>query len=253
MKYYSNLVALRVFTFEDILNFIGNEKTAKSYLSRMCKNGKIRRVKRNLYSVIDLFTQSDLASQHVIASHITDTSFVSYHSAFEFYGFYNQSYTEMQISSFKKFSDFEYGDYLFHCFLTKSFKQIDIVQGVRVSSIERTIVDSINMLGKVMDAEELVKCIDFIHYVDANKIKEMLLEYDRDLLFRKVGYVLSFFRNTLNLDDDFFYFCKSHSNVNNYGMLSHGEMKQLEFVSEWGLYAYKDLLSLKNKGGEVDV
>lgn len=248
MKYYSNLVSLRVFSFGDALKFISNDKSTKSYLSRMCKDGKIRRIKRDLYSVIDLFTNTDIASQYNIASHITDSSFVSYHSAFEFYDFYNQSYTEIQISSFTKFNDFEYEDYLYHCILTKSDNQIENIQGTRVSSIERTIVDSINMLGKVMDVEELVKCIDFIRYVNYDKIKEMLLVYNKDLLYRKVGYVLSFFKDTLKLPNEFFDFCKSHSNINNYGFLSHGEIKKLEFISEWGIYAYKDLLKLVNKG-----
>lgn len=253
MKYYTSLVEMRVFSFNDALNIIGNVATTKSYLSRMCHEGMIKRIKRDYYSVIDLYTKSDMASRYVIASNITDSSFVSYHSAFEFYGFYNQTYTEVQISTLKKFSDFVYEDYLYHSIMSNCTKQIDKIQGVRVTSIERTIVDSINMLGKVMDVEELVKCIDFVRYVNVDKIKEMLLEYDKDLLYRKVGYVLSFFKDELNLSDEVFSFCLEHSNVKNFGVLSSGEVRKLEFISAWGLYAYKDLRKLMNKGEDVDV
>ena len=253
MKYYSDLVSLRVFSLNDLFKIIGNKTNAKRYLARMCKSDKIRRIKKNLYSVIDLYDKTDLASAFVIASHINDNSFVSYHSAFEFYGFYNQTYTEMQVSSTNKFSNFEYGDYYYHCYISKIDKQIDLVKGVKVTSLERTIVDSINMLGKVMDVEELVKCLDFVQYLNAEKIKEMLLEYNIDLLYRKVGYVLSFYKKIKGINEDFFQFCKNKSNVKNFGAISYGEMRQLEFVSEWGIYAYKNLKVLTNKGENENV
>lgn len=253
MKYYSDLAEMRVFTLDEAINIIGNKDNAINYLSRMCKNGLINRIKKNLYSVIDLSTKTDIANHYFIASHINECAFISYHTAFEFYGFYNQSYSEVQVSSPKRFTDFIYNDLNYHYILSNITKQIDIVQGVKVTSLERTIVDSINMLGKVMDVEELVKCLDFINYVDVNKLMEMLLEYDKDILYRKVGYVLSYFKESLNLDNSFFDFCKKHSNVLNYGYLSYGEIKQLEFISEWGLYAYKDLKSIIGKGGDIDV
>ena len=116
-----------------------------------------------------------------------------------------------------------------------------------------TIVDSINMLGKVIDVEELVKCLDFVQYLNAEKIKEMLLEYNIDLLYRKVGYVLSFYKNIKGINEDFFQFCKNKSNIKNFGAISYGEMRQLEFVSEWGRYAYKNLKVLTNKGENENV
>ena len=48
----------------------------------------------------------------------------------------------MQVSSTNKFSNFEYGDYYYHCYISKIDKQIDLVKGVKVTSLERTIVDS---------------------------------------------------------------------------------------------------------------
>ena len=95
--------------------------------------------------------------------------------------------------SHKRFTEFNYGDYRYRCFLSNNSIQVDSIQGVKVTSIERTIVDSINLLGKSMDIEELVKCIELIHHVNEKKIEEMLEYYDKDLLYRKVGYVLSYF------------------------------------------------------------
>ncbi len=248
MKNYQVMAPMGVFSLGQAIEAIGNESNAKKALSNMVRNKQVRRVKKNLYSIVDPVTQDDSMSRFVIASHVTEDSFIGLHSAFEFYGFYNQIYYEIQILSTKRFLDFQYRDYSYRYFLSKSLTQIEMIQGVRVSSIERTVVDSINLLGKAMDAEELVKCLSLVHRVNTEKVKEMLLEYDKDLLYRKVGYVLSFFKEDFNLTDDFFLFCKEKSNVLNYGYLLYSDTRKLEFIKEWGIYAYKDLKRLSGKG-----
>lgn len=253
MKYYQILAPMGVFSLSQAIALIGNEYNTKKALSSMIVNNQLRRVKKNLYSIVDIVTKDDAMNQFVIASHITENSFVGLHSAFEFNGFYNQSYSEIQVFSTKRFIDFHYGDYLYRYLHTNSLSQIETIQGVRVSSIERTIVDCINLLEKSMEMDELVKCIGLVHHVNEKRIKEMLLEYNIDLLYRKVGYVLSFFKNELNLTDDFFAFCKENSNVNNYGYISYANTTKLEFIKEWGIYAYKDLMKLSEKGGNIDV
>ena len=128
MKYYSALASKFIFSFDDALKFLKTESNTKRYLYRMIQSGQINRIKKNLYSLIDPATQTDMANHFLIATHINKDSFVSYHSAFEFYGFYNQTYTTVQVSSLNKFIYFEYNDYLYHCILTKTNKQIDVIQ-----------------------------------------------------------------------------------------------------------------------------
>lgn len=253
MKYYPVVAQTGIFVFDDVVKITGNEGKAKKAILSMLKANEIRRIKKNLYTAVDLSNMEDYSNRFVIGSHITNLSFISYHSAFEFYGFYNQVYYDMQISSINKFNSFGYGGYEYKFYEAKSLKQVITIQGVNVSSIERTIIDSINMLGKVMDTEELVKCVDLVHLVNEELLKEMLLEYDKDILYRKVGYFLSFFKKELSISDSFFDFCKEKSNVKNIGYLSFGEMRKLEFIKEWGIYAYQDLKKLTNKGADIDV
>ena len=189
MKYYQSLVPMGIFSFKEASNLIGNAENTKKYLANMIKNNQLRRIKKNLYSIIDPTTNDDLMNRFVIASHITDNSFVCLHSAFEYYGFYNQNYYDIQVMSPKRFTNFDYNDYRYCFFLSNNMNQIDLIQGVKVTSIERTIVDSINLLGKSMDIEELIKCLSLIHHINEEKIKDMLGQYDKDLLYRKVGYV----------------------------------------------------------------
>lgn len=253
MKYYNDLFKLGIFTFSDALNIIGNLSNTKHEISNLIKKGYINRIKKSLYSVIDLSTLDDYNNRFVIASHITDDSFISYHSAFEFYACYNQVFYDVYVSSLKKFQSFSYSDYNYRYLETNSLTQVEVIQGVKVTSIERTIVDSINMLGKVMDVEELVKCVDLIHMLNEEKIKEILLEYNKDVLYRKVGYFLSFYKNEFNLSEFFFVFCLEHSNINNKGYISHNELNKLVYIKEWGIYAYKDIHQLVDKGGNIDV
>ena len=253
MKYYKELAKFETFTLSDAMNIIGNITATKKYLTNMVKAGAVHRIKKNLYTCYNFAEYSDCANHLQIASHINENSFVGLHTAFEFYAFYNQVYCEVQVFSTKRFREFEYAYYYYKCYLTNSTSQVDLIKGIRVTSIERTIVDSINMLGKAMDTEELLKCLDLVHIIDINKIKEMLLEYDIDLLYRKVGYILSYYKDGLRIDDSFFEFCKAKSNRLNCGYLSNYEINGLEYISEWGIYAYKDLKKLVYKGGGIDV
>lgn len=253
MKYYQQLAPIGVFSFQDAVKIIGDVSNTKKALKAMIGKGEISKIKRDLYAVIDLSTGDNFSNRFIIASKITDNSFISYHSAFEFYGFYNQTYNTVQVSSLNRFSNFTYDGYNYSYYQTNSDIEVEVIQGARVTSIERTVVDSINMLGKVMDVEELIKCLDLIHIIKEEKIKNMLLYYDKDILYRKVGYILSFYKEEFDLSDSFFDFCKSHSNIKNYGNISNGEIKKLEFISEWGLYGYRNLRRITNKGGDLDV
>lgn len=246
MKFYGQLALLGAFTYKEAAKIIKNSNPMKT-LDLFLKCGYIRKVKRNLYVCVDLATGADLADRFRIASKINDDSFVSCHSAFEFYGFYNQVYFTNQVSSYRRFSNFEYDGMQFESLISNESKQIDYLKGVRVTSLERTIVDSINTLGKTMDVEELLKCLELIPSLEEEKIKEMLLTYNKDSLYRKAGYILSYFKNDFGLSEEFFVFCKEHSKSKNIVKISNHEINKLQYISEWNILAYKELLRLLYK------
>lgn len=254
MKYYKDLAQLTAFTLKDARQKIdGGSGNTPQVLNAMVKNGSVRRIRKNLYTCTDFVNGGDVANRFDIASKITPSSFVAFHSAFEFFGFYNQVFYDVQVCSQNRFSNFEDKGYYYRFFASGTNSQVDILRGVKVTSIERTIVDSINMLGKVMDTEELLKCIELVNLVNEQKIRDILLVYNKDILFRKVGYILSFFKDEFHISDGFFNFCKEKSDIYHIGYLCSNEPRKMEFVSQWGLYAYKDLRSLTDKGGYADV
>lgn len=253
MRHYQLLAAIPAFTLEDAKGVLGNKNQSSRIMNSMVKEGSVHRIRKDLYTCVNFATGDDYASRFQIASKINRDSFISFHSAFEFYGFYNQIFYDVQVCSPKRFSLFSYNDYQYKWYQTKTLTQVVTVQGVRVVTIERAIVDSIYMLGKVMDAEELVKCLDLVHRVDENKILEMLSIYNQERLYRKVGYVLSHYEDDLHISGNFFDICKDKGVLSNKGYLVENDKSNLTFNSTWGLYAYGNLRKLSSKGGELDV
>ena len=253
MKYYPTLAKKPSFTLNDAIAIIGSKESASKALNSMIRNGSVHRIRNNLYTCFNFNAGDDYASRFQIATRINEDSFIGFHSAFEFRGFYNQTFFEMQVCSSKKFSPFEYEGYRYKWFLSPSPIQIENIQNIRVTTIERTIVDSIRMLGKAIGMEELVQCLNLIHEVNEDKILEMLSIYNQERLYRKVGYVLSFYKSTLSLSEEFFNSCKAKGVLSNKGYLVNSDKENLVFDSTWGLYAYGNLKHLTSKGGEFDV
>ena len=107
MKYYEKLLALGCFSKADLESITGSEAAAKWLCREYQKKGYIERVKRDLYVAISLETQQPIANRYAIASHISNDAVVSYHSAFEFYGYANQVFYETHVTSESRFRDFD--------------------------------------------------------------------------------------------------------------------------------------------------
>ena len=252
MKYYSELALLGVFNYDDAKKIINNTNPMK-VLSSYIKKGYIKKIKHNLYTCVDLVTYTDLTDKYLIATKINDDSFIIGHTAFEFYGFYNQVFYNCQVAALKKFQEFEYDNINYEYFSSNNLTQVVTLKGVKVTTIERTIIDSIDLIDKVMDLEELLKCIDVIPKIKEANLKEMLLSYDKDILYRKVGYILSYFKDELNLSDDFFSFCINHSSSTNRGRLTKYNIDKQIYIPKWHLYGFKNLNKIIKKDAGIDV
>ncbi len=245
VKYLSELSKLKVFNYSDFMHIVGNDNLATTTLQNYLNKGYIKRIRRNLYSTVSLESNDCLADRFLIGSHITETSFISHHSAFEFYGYYNQVYNDVYVSSMSKFSsfDFEYNHYVFIRNSSHSF--VDIIRGVSVSSIERTIVDSIKDSGKYSDLEETLNCISLIPHISIEDIEKYLEEIDSKMLYKKVGIILSLFKEKFKIPDAFFIKCHEISD----SIKGHFDRNTTAHVynAEWKIFIYKDLEVYMNK------
>lgn len=71
---------------------------------------------RRMYTCISGVTSAPVANRFQIASHITPTSYVSHHTAMEYYGITAQIYHDVYVSSETSFRDFTFDGYAY-CFV----------------------------------------------------------------------------------------------------------------------------------------
>lgn len=245
MKYLNELTKYKIFDYKDFVKMVGDNNLAKNTLQNYMKKGYIKRIKHNLYGVISFETNECLADKFLIGTNITDSSFISHHSAFEFYGYYNQVYNVVNISSVSKFNNFQFEGNNFSLINVVSTDFVEEIRGVKVSSIERTIVDSIKDSGKYSELEETLNCINMIPYISTKNILKYLEQINSKILYKKVGIILSLFKEKLNIPESFFDKCHEVSDSIK-GYFDKNKSAHI-YNSEWKIFIYKDLNNYINK------
>lgn len=241
MKYYKELLRKKVFHKSDIDDLTQNSNTSKSFLQQAIKKNLIKRIKHDYYAVISLETDSVLPDRFMIASNICHDSFISHHTAFEYYGYGNQVYEMAFTSSFKKFKEFDFEGIIYECVPEKYDFGVVEKNRVRVTDMERTLLDNIKGIDKYIELEELLQCIDLVMAVDENILLDYLSKYDNIFLYQKAGYILSHF-DDLKLSQRFFDVCKSKIGKS-VRYLYHGiKYDNPIYDSYWQLYVPKNLL-----------
>ena len=79
---------------------------------------------------------------------------------------------------------------------------------VKVTDLERTVIDCLDRIDRAGGLEEIIHCFSLITYLDEKKLLSYLSKYDKAFLYKKVGFVLQYFKNSIKLSDDFISECK---------------------------------------------
>ncbi len=206
----------------------------------------------DLYVAISLETKNPIANKFVIASHVTGSSFISHHTAFEYYGMANQVFYELYTSSETEFKSFWFDGYNYKYVQSKMKQGVNKAgDNICVTDLERTVIDSIKDFDKIAGIEELLRCLEMITFLDTTKLKKYLVNYDSQILYQKVGYILSHFKSSMKLDDDFFVFCKNKLNKSVRYFYNGIENELPIYNNFWQLFVPASLLSIIDKGGNV--
>lgn len=247
MDIYKEMTAMGCFTLEDIVRVTGSESSAAWQIKKYLGQGYIERVRRDLYVAISLETACPVLNRYQIATKAADDACISHHSAFEFYGYGNQVFHEIYFISGKRVRPFSYDGYDFRPLSRKGESGIvETDSGVRITSIERTVIDSISDFEKVTGLEEILRCIDLIPSLDYNKLLEALEMHGHEQLYQKAGYILESFNDNLNLPEEFFDECVKRSSDSKTYLFD----KQDNFIyhPKWKLYAPANLREVIDKG-----
>jgi predicted transcriptional regulator of viral defense system len=247
MKYYPELVSLGCFRIEDLKSITGSEAAAKALSRAYRKKGYIQTVRKNLYVAISMETNQPVPNRYEIASNISDDAVVSYHSAFEYYGYANQVFYDVYVTSQSRFHDFQFDGINYRRVNPRINNHIQQgPKGIRVSSLERTVIESIDMFEKIGGLEELLRCLQLIPSLDETAILSCLEAYANGFLYQKTGLILSAFTHSLRLSDSFFENCKMHLPTGKSYL--YNRSKDFVFNKDWNIYAPADVLKLITKG-----
>ena len=185
-----------------------------------------------------------LTTKFEIASKINDESFVSHHSALEYYGVANQVFNTLTVGSKRKFNDFSFDDVDYTRQAIKDYTQVIyiVTAGVRVTTLERAVVDCIDNIDLGGGIDELLNALEQIRVLDENRLAEILRAYNKVILYQKVGFILEQYKEKYMLSDKFFADCKSRL-TNQIKYFLNDEYSDIAFNSDWQLMAPKNLKS----------
>ncbi len=237
MKYLKVFSEKRIFNYDFILQLTKSRSLADETIQNYLKKGYIKRVKKNLYVTISLENGGVIPNKFEIASNITETSFISHHSAFEYYGFGNQVYNEVSVTSLKKFKDFIFESNEYRYLYSTSNEFVDEVNGIRVSTIAKTIVETIDYIKTYDDMEEVIHNLSSLPAINGLLVMEYLLFIDKKILFNKVGLILSYFVDDLLVTNSLLERMKNLG-IKSVKYFSKEKYRLKKYYKEWNLYCY---------------
>lgn len=251
MADYFDLVKMPTFSTNDVVGLTGNLKAAQSLLRRLLSRGLVKKVRSQLYAPVDAGTNQVIASRFQIATAINRYCYVSHHSAFEYYGLANQVFYDVYVSSVVRFSNFEFEGWTYKRVPSKSEDGVVTPRdsiGVRVTDLERTVVDSIKDFEKIGGLDELLACLDALPFLESQKLLHYLAGYRSQVLYQKAGFLLERYRDTLRLPGKFFDECLRGMGKSTRYLLSE-RSSDSSYSKRWQLVVPRSLL--ENGGGPV--
>lgn len=254
MKYLDKLIEMGCFSRRDVVVLTGNEHAAHSLLYDYIKAGYIERIRRNLYTAISLETKQPVANRFMIATNIAEDACVSFHSAFEYYGYANQVFYEVYVTTDNRFTNFTYDGIIYSRVSPRIDSGIITTNtGIRITDLERTVIDSIYAFEKISGLEELLRCLMLIPSLHTEKLTAYLDDYDLANLYQKTGFILAQFSEQLGLSKSFFDYCRNKIPKAKKYLYSERDTLSEHFVlhEDWMIFAPDNIKSIISKGVDL--
>jgi predicted transcriptional regulator of viral defense system len=204
----------QLFTYDEVKKLYPNVKNFYAFACRASKKGQIKQIKKGLYALVDPSTGGIYSTRFQIASHLFNDSYFSYHEALEYYGLSTQVFvsrftylTHVYVRDIE-FEDVTYSSKKDNCDL-EILNQMN-EKDVRVVSLERAIVDSINNPSYAGGLEEIESALDACGDLNLDKVIKMLEYYDKAFLYQKVGYLFEKHFGD-KIPDSFYQLCLSRT------------------------------------------
>jgi len=250
-KLYSLFVQQGVFTLDEAEQKLGTTRhNLKVLIHHLSKSGTIGNIRRGLYYVIPIghnveFTPNPM----VIASKLATPYYLGYHTALELHGAAYSAFHRVYVVTNETFKPFEFKG-ITYARVKPLDNNLEIGVGCRkvegncvfLSDRERTLIDGIDRLLYAGGIEEYLKSVFLFPYVDAERVYKYLLALNRKVLFAKVGWVLSLFRDKWRIDTTLLRRLKTH--LSKRTVYLAGKRKASKFQREWNIMVPANIAEL---------
>ena len=250
-KYLNVAYDMRVFHLSEFVNKTGMSIfSASAALNRWKKAGFVYQIRRDLYCIKNPVGNIPAAHKFEIACRISNSSFLSYHSALEFYGLGHQIFNVVMVADKAAFRSFSFDECDYQSNITRIGMNGVITSwinpNVRVTDLERTFVDCIGRVGRAGGAEELFHCFEGLYKMDFLKIERYLNIYNKVCLYKKVGYVAERLKDQIDVPADFVEKCREISKAT---VACFSTTQKCDvFIKEWNLYIPKIIVKEDEDG-----
>ena len=209
-----------VFTGDELaghLARIGSDgmRTQERVLGYHTKSGRLRRIRQGMYAVIPSGADGDTypVDPFLVAARLTPDAVLSHHTALEFHGRAYSVWQHFIYSAERPVETFIFRDQLFR---GAKFPRALVRSGteyhgvltaerfgvpVRVTSLERTLVDVLHRPDLAGGWEEVWRSLEGVEFFDLDKVGEYALLLDSATTVARVGFFLEQHRETLMVED----------------------------------------------------
>ncbi|NHJ02336.1 MAG: hypothetical protein EAX86_09400 [Candidatus Heimdallarchaeota archaeon] len=209
---YEKALKEQVITFNEIVEFyrlnnpsLSRKVIHQAHVGPLVEQKKLLRIYRGLYHALLPF-QDNLdqnLNKFLVASKFHNgKEVICYHTALEYYGVAYNEFNDVYLGSESFFRPFTVGNAVFRSVALKHpsvgivFRKATEKSQVKVTSKERTFIDSLDRVRYAGGWEEALKSLENLSGLDFDKLLEVLwLLEPKQILIRKVGFVLEILRN----------------------------------------------------------
>ncbi len=252
--YLQALQAQRIWSLDYVTQLTSNTESAKSLMASYCKRGIVASVRRNMYVACDIATSTPIVDKYAIASNVNDNTFVAYHSALEFHGVAHQQTFDVLVGSSSRFRKFRFMDLTFvpcSSTIAEGITTPTMNSLVRVTDLERTVVDCIDRIDLAGGWEELVNSLASVQRIDVDKVVAYVKIYNKKVLYRKVGLMCDIFSHQWAVPQITIDSLRVASGTGVYHLTNRDE--STHYLSTWNLYIPSQLIDFISQSSNDEI
>ncbi len=255
-----------VFTSNDFRKYLLprniSNRTQGALISYYRKTGRIINIKRGLYATVPAGSTPETFSvdPYLLASKMTPDAVISHLSVF---GFFGNIYSVRNMFTYSASRPADYFAFQDNSFKGTRFPKALVDRGeelfevrieeragmnLRVTSIERALVDTLDKPELCGSWEEIWRSLGSVGFVDLDKALEYVLLIGNSTTAAKVGFFLEQHREELMVEDRYLEELAKLRPLNPH-YLSRSRREPGSFVSKWNLVVPEEVL--KRSWGEV--